>query len=133
MWNPILAQLRFIHNWVIMGIQWMVHWWVLVHYDLWQHHACEKPLKWTFYDFVKLVRWIQLSLNMSLSSNTFLAGLSQFFSILNDLKAPSQALQIIFEMQSPKERRKRTVKKISLFSNCKTHLFIFSFWPLLLH
>jgi hypothetical protein len=25
------------------------------------------------------------------------------------------------------------VKKISLFSNCKTHLFIFSFWPLLLH
>jgi hypothetical protein len=64
---------------------------------------------------------------MSLSSNTFLAGLSQFFSILNDLKAPSQALQIIFEMQSPKERRKRTVKKISLFSNCKTHLFIFSF------
>jgi hypothetical protein len=29
-WNQILTQLRFIHNWVIMGIQWMVRWWVLV-------------------------------------------------------------------------------------------------------
>jgi hypothetical protein len=26
-WNQILTQLRFIHNWVIMGIQWMVRWW----------------------------------------------------------------------------------------------------------
>jgi hypothetical protein len=30
-WNQILTQLTFIHNWVIMGIQWMVRWWVLVH------------------------------------------------------------------------------------------------------
>jgi hypothetical protein len=30
-WNQILTQLRFIHNWVIMDIQWMVRWWVLVH------------------------------------------------------------------------------------------------------
>jgi hypothetical protein len=30
-WNQILTQLRFIHNWVIRGIQWMVCWWVLVH------------------------------------------------------------------------------------------------------
>ncbi len=30
-WNHILTHLRFIHNWVIRGIQWMVHWWVLVH------------------------------------------------------------------------------------------------------
>jgi hypothetical protein len=30
-WNQILTQLRFIHNWVMMGIQWMVQWWVLVH------------------------------------------------------------------------------------------------------
>jgi hypothetical protein len=30
-WNQILTQLRFIHIWVITGIQWMVHWWVLVH------------------------------------------------------------------------------------------------------
>ncbi len=30
-WNQILTQLRFIHNWVITGIQWMVCWWVLVH------------------------------------------------------------------------------------------------------
>jgi hypothetical protein len=28
----ILIELRFIHNWVITGIQWMVHWWVRVHY-----------------------------------------------------------------------------------------------------
>jgi hypothetical protein len=27
----ILMQLRFIQNWVITGIQWMVHWQVLVH------------------------------------------------------------------------------------------------------
>jgi hypothetical protein len=26
-WNQILTQLRFIYNWVIMGIQWMVYWW----------------------------------------------------------------------------------------------------------
>jgi hypothetical protein len=25
-WNQILTQVRFIHNWVIMDIQWMVHW-----------------------------------------------------------------------------------------------------------
>jgi len=30
-WNQILTQLSFIHNWVLTGIQWMVHWWVLVH------------------------------------------------------------------------------------------------------
>ncbi len=30
-WNQILTQLRFIHNWVITDIQWMVCWWVLVH------------------------------------------------------------------------------------------------------
>jgi len=30
-WNQILTQLRFVHNWVVMGIQWMVRWWVLVH------------------------------------------------------------------------------------------------------
>jgi len=30
-WNQILTQLRFIHNWVITDIQWMVRWWVLVH------------------------------------------------------------------------------------------------------
>ncbi len=30
-WNQILTQLRFIHSWVVMGVQWMVHWWVLVH------------------------------------------------------------------------------------------------------
>jgi len=29
-WNQILTQLRFIHNWVIIGIQCMVHWHVLV-------------------------------------------------------------------------------------------------------
>jgi hypothetical protein len=29
-WKQILSPLRFIHNWVIMGIQWMiVRWWVL--------------------------------------------------------------------------------------------------------
>ncbi len=29
-WNQILTQVRFNQNWVIMGIQWMVHWWVPV-------------------------------------------------------------------------------------------------------
>jgi hypothetical protein len=30
-WNQILTQLRFMHNWVISGIQGMGHWWGLVH------------------------------------------------------------------------------------------------------
>ncbi len=28
--KAILTQLRFVHNWVIMGIQWLVHWWMVV-------------------------------------------------------------------------------------------------------
>ncbi len=31
-WNQILIQLWFIHNWIIMGIPWVVQWWVLVHF-----------------------------------------------------------------------------------------------------
>ncbi len=30
-WNHTLTHLRFIHNWITTGIQWMVCWWVLVH------------------------------------------------------------------------------------------------------
>jgi hypothetical protein len=30
-WDQIVTQLRFIRNWVITDIQWMVRWWVLVH------------------------------------------------------------------------------------------------------
>jgi hypothetical protein len=30
-WNQILTWLRFIDNWLMTGIQWMVCWWVLVH------------------------------------------------------------------------------------------------------
>jgi hypothetical protein len=44
-----------------------------------------------------------------------LADLSQFFSILSDLNAigvPSQASQIMFEMQSQRISQKRAVKKI---------------------
>ncbi len=33
--TKLLTQLRFIHNQVIMGIQWMVHWWVLGSWCLW--------------------------------------------------------------------------------------------------
>jgi hypothetical protein len=29
--TKLLTQLRFIHNWVIVGIQWIGRWWVLVH------------------------------------------------------------------------------------------------------
>ncbi len=46
--------------------------------------------------------------------------------ILNVRGAPSQALQIICEMQSQRTSQKRAIKKI-LFSNCKTRFF-FSFW-----
>jgi hypothetical protein len=31
-WNQILTLLRFIHNWIITDIQWMLRWWVLVHF-----------------------------------------------------------------------------------------------------
>jgi hypothetical protein len=34
-WNQRLTQLRFIHNWVMVGIQWMVQWSVLVHCGPW--------------------------------------------------------------------------------------------------
>ncbi len=30
-WNQTLTQLKFIHNWVITSIQWMVQWWALVY------------------------------------------------------------------------------------------------------
>jgi hypothetical protein len=42
--------------------------------------------------------------------------------ILNVIGTPSQALQIIFEMQSQRSSQKRTVKK-NVFMNCKTLLF----------
>jgi len=46
---------------------------------------------------------------------------SQFFSILSDLKcyieAPSQALQIIFEMQSQKTSQKKSSKENTFFLN----------------
>jgi hypothetical protein len=32
--NQVVTQLRIIHNGVMMGIQWMVQWWVLVHFGL---------------------------------------------------------------------------------------------------
>ncbi len=32
--SEVVTHLRIIHNWIIMGIQWMVHWWVLVHCGL---------------------------------------------------------------------------------------------------
>jgi hypothetical protein len=34
-WNQILTQSRFIQDWVITSIQWMMRWWVLVHCGLW--------------------------------------------------------------------------------------------------
>jgi hypothetical protein len=40
-WNQILTRMRFIHNWVIIGIQRMVCWWVLVHGGQ-TSVACEK-------------------------------------------------------------------------------------------
>jgi hypothetical protein len=69
---------------------------------------------------------------ISLSSNT-LPNLSQFFSILTDLnviKTPSQALQIIFEMQSQSSSQKQQERKC-IFSNCKTCFFsvFFIFTP----
>ncbi len=45
-WNQILTQLRFLHNWVITGIQWMVRWWVLVHCGQAKHLFQECPTPW---------------------------------------------------------------------------------------
>jgi hypothetical protein len=43
-WNQILPQLRFIHNWVIADIAWMVRWWVLGQYGwefaIWSSNTC---------------------------------------------------------------------------------------------
>jgi hypothetical protein len=48
-----------------------------------------------------------------------LADLSQFFSILSDLNffigVPSQALQIIFQMQSPEEEHPKKSNKENTF------------------
>jgi hypothetical protein len=50
-----------------------------------------------------------------------LANLSQFFSILtDDIGAPCQALQIIFEMHSQKTNQKRAIRVAK-------HIFIFIF------
>ncbi len=40
-WNQILTQLRFIDNWVIMGIQWMVSLWMPVQWGRspWPHRT----------------------------------------------------------------------------------------------
>ncbi len=50
--------MRFIHNWVITGIQWMVSWWVLVHYSptLWELHH------WQVHSFFTLDKLLTLSL-----------------------------------------------------------------------
>ncbi len=65
-------------------------------------------------------------------TQTLLADLSQFFFILSDLKwvigVPSQALQIIFQMQSMRTSQKRAAKKICFFRIAKHvcfHLFSF--------
>jgi hypothetical protein len=59
-----------------------------------------------------------------------LADLSQFFSILSDLKtvvgAPSQALQIIFEKQSQGNNQKKAIKKHVFFK--MQNAFFFSFF-----
>jgi len=71
-------------------------------------------------------------LSISLSPNT-LANLSQIFSILSNLKGYrglSQALGIIFQMQSQKSRQKRTVK--ILFFKLQ-NVFFGHFFSLLLH
>jgi hypothetical protein len=43
-WNQILPQLKFIHNWVIGDIEWMVRWWVLVQcgweFAIWSSNTC---------------------------------------------------------------------------------------------
>jgi hypothetical protein len=59
-----------------------------------------------------------------------LADLSQFFSILSDLNAigvPSQASQIMFEMQSQRISQKKSSKEKTFFLNCKMRFF-FSFF-----
>ncbi len=53
--------------------------------------------------------------------------------IQNVTGVPSQALQVIFQMQSQRNSQKRAIKKIRFFK-LQTHFFQFSsFWPLLLH
>jgi hypothetical protein len=118
--NQILAQLRFIHNWVIMGIQWMVRCWVPVHYDLWQHHVCEKPAKWTL-RFLKAHKVDTLIIEHFGTSFSILL-------LLNDLKCYKSTFSSStnhLPNAKPKERQKRAVKKISFFKLQNTFFFIF--------
>jgi hypothetical protein len=59
-------QLKFIHNWVIMDIQWMVHWWVAG--SLW-------PMQWTqksqlLPNFVIRTYWSHLLISFSNHATT---------------------------------------------------------------
>jgi hypothetical protein len=68
-WNQILPQLRFIHNWVIVDMEWMVCWWVLVQcgqeFAIWSGNTCHvltlaffSPLwdqNWNLYTFFNLI------------------------------------------------------------------------------
>ncbi len=51
-WNWILTQLRFIHNWVLMGVQWMVRWWVPVHCGPKSEPGCISGSSSVTHDFV---------------------------------------------------------------------------------
>jgi hypothetical protein len=62
-WNQRLTQLRFIHNWVITDIQWMVRWWVLVHCG----HKSDvlHPQKWEWVSNRILHWWVLLGVTLS--------------------------------------------------------------------
>jgi hypothetical protein len=54
---------------------------------------------------------------------------SPFWVTYNVIGAPSQALQIIFEMQSQRNSQKNTVKKINVFESQNVFFIFFHFEP----
>ncbi len=71
-WNHILTQLRFIHNWVITNIQWMVRWWVLVHCGYFLPVFLENQLElWILWETLQWILFYSLKIYWNLELGFF--------------------------------------------------------------
>ncbi len=96
-----------------------------------------KQKNWFYFFFMKemdlepdkVTRPITNHLSMTEHFGRIFLNSSPFWVIQNVLGSPSQALQIIFEMESQKTSQKIAVKKIRFFElqNCFFFLFFFHF------
>ncbi len=98
-WNHTLTHLRFIHNWIITGIQWMVCWWVLVHCGPW-YYSMLSPLWGSFACLVFGPRSLFLFLTCSWVLCFLKAWLGSIISTFVWVVTPFQFSRLI-ENESP--------------------------------